>query len=87
MKIIIAGIGIAVVVFVGGLSIGSTSEVITNNVEIEVTPEWAEDQDAVEAAQEVIQRKAWEIELEDKQEARGVLDAEIEQLEKDLGVY
>jgi pectate lyase len=87
MKIIIAGIGIAVVVFVGGLSIGSTSEVITNNVEIEVTPEWAEDQDAVEAAQEVIQRKAWEIELEDKQEARGVLDAEIEQLEKSLGHY
>lgn len=67
MKKLIPFVGIAFVVSVGLLSqLGGTVEV--NKIEKEeiikeVTPDWAEDEDAVKAAQEVIQRKAWEEEL------------------------
>lgn len=72
-----------IVLTVGSSSYEHTTEVET--IEVEVTPAWAEDPDAVKAAQDVIRRK----ELKAEQE---VLDAQIKiletrqaEIEKELG--
>jgi len=90
MKPLIIGIGIVVVM---GVAIELTydnsivTEVIQKDVVVEVTPDWAEDTEAVEAAQAVIRRKEVEARIK-------VLDTEIEErqteketLEKELGTY
>ena len=89
MKTLLIGLGIGAVVMgvIATVVIPSTMEVEKETIQIEVTPDWAEDTDAVEAAKSVIQRKAWEIELEEKSGEREVLDDEIENLEKLLGTY
>ena len=79
-------IGIALYVF-GNVNV---HEYVRPNViekTVEVTPDWAEDQDAVEAAQAVIRKKELEAELE-------VLNGEIDtrqqrviEIEKELGTY
>ena len=89
MKPLIIGLGIGVIVMgvIATVVIPSVTEVKQNTVEVEVTPEWAEDTDAVEAAKSVIQRKEWEIELEGVESDIEALRVRKEQLEKDLGTY
>jgi len=89
MKPLAIGLGIgAIVMGVTVLTlVPSVTEVKQNTVEVEVTPNWADDEDAVRAAQEVIQRKEWEIELNAVQSEIEALRVREEQLEKDLGTY
>lgn len=58
-----------------------------NTLEVEVAPDWATDEDAVKAAQDVIQRKEWQAELDELREERASVDARITELEKNLGQY
>lgn len=67
---------------------GSTTEVIQGERVIEeVTPDWASDEEAVKAAQDVIRRKELEVE-----EARLVGEItskqdELDEVRKELGTY
>ena len=61
-----------------------TREVV---VEKEVTPEWAQDEDAVKAAQDVIRKKELEAELAVLKEERAVITARMTEIEKELGRY
>lgn len=56
-------------------------------VEEEIVPEWQTDEDAIKAAQDVIQRKVWEADetrLEGQIEA---LQSELDETRKSLGTY
>jgi hypothetical protein len=53
----------------------------------EVHPDWATDNDAVEAAKAVIQKKEWEAELNVVQREIEALTARETELEKNLGTY
>lgn len=98
------------IIFLGGMVIigalvvlnaTNTSEVInqiTATTTVEVLPEWAEDEDAVEAAQAVIRRKELEVELSNLEAgfasttaqynaAKAVYLSEKERIEKELGTY
>lgn len=71
MKLIIAGVVLAVVM---GLAVTYRDNLLTNEgltyvkstVEVtkEVTPDWAKDEDAVQAAKDVIRKKELQAELE-----------------------
>lgn len=89
MKPLATGLGIGALVMgvIALVYLPSETEVNNNTIEVEVTPEWAEDAEAVEAAKSVIQRKEWEIELEGVQAEIEALKVREEQLEKDLGLY
>jgi len=87
MKIIIAGIGIAAVVGVTVWLVPSETEVIKEEVIVEQTPEWAQDTDAVQAAQDVIRRKEIEARLEVLGTEIQERQSEIDELEKELGTY
>lgn len=50
-------------------------------------PEWAQDEEAVQAAQDVIKRKEQEAELHDVQSQIDALEAREAELEKELGLY
>jgi len=63
----------------------TVSEVI--EIEKEVTPEWATDEEAVQAAQDVIERKRAEAELKAVQGEIEALRVREEALEKQLGQY
>lgn len=87
-----------VVLFVGGMYIARELSVLeVKNVEpeiVEVTPEWAEDEEAVEAAQAVIERKKLEDELGNVNSQIDGLEANLEalkaqrvELEKQIGTY
>ena len=65
----------------------STMEVQKEVLEVEVHPEWATDEDALRAAQDVIQRKEWEAELNTVQGDIEALRARESELEKNLGTY
>lgn len=71
---------VALVVMIAGLYFYNSTEVVTryvkSEVEVikEVTPEWAQDEDAVKAAQAVIRKKELESELTS-------LDAQIKELQ------
>ena len=54
---------------------------------VEVHPEWTTDEEAVAAAQAVIDRKRAEAELEDVQGQIEALEARETELEKELGSY
>lgn len=90
MKTYIFVLGIAVLGVVGASQFGSSTEVIKiNKEEIEVNPNLhlLEDEDAVKAAKDVIRRKALEA---DKSRLEGQIEAlenELEQVDKELGVY
>lgn len=84
-------LGIGIVVSVALLSqVGTVTEVRkieTEEVIKEVHPEWAVDEDAVKAAQDVIRRKELEAEenrLEGEIEA---LKAQLDGVQKELGTY
>ena len=59
-----------------------TKEVIINE-----TPAWATDADAVEAAEKVMQRKAWQAELDQLNTEVEERNVRITELEKNLGTY
>ena len=95
-------IGILIVVIVGGVVSQTGTEEVFTKIETEVikevTPEWATDEDAVKAAQDVVRKKALEAELKALQasfasstaafeaEKESFLKREVE-LEKEIGVY
>lgn len=60
-------------------------ETVTETVE--VTPEWAEDEDAVRAAQQVIRNKEIDQRLTEIGSSISELEAEKEALEKEIGLY
>lgn len=85
---------------IGMMIVGALTYAVTQNTnvteyvkpsiitkEVEVTPEWAEDADAVKAAQDVIQRKKWEAELAQVQSDMATLKEKETELEKNLGTY
>jgi len=91
MKYIIIA-GVVIVTGVGVFhNIGNTTEVknVVEEVivEIEVTPEWAEDEDAVQAAQDVLRRKELQAELRAVQSDIEALEARETEIEKELGTY
>lgn len=79
---------IVLTVILGGIALNNKAvEYVQKEVMVEVTPEWAKDEEAVKAAQAVIRRKELEAEL-------AVLTSEIEaretrvtEIEKELGTY
>ena len=81
--VIVIGMGVAV-------NIPFTAEVIQGEREqviVEVEPEWATDEEAKQAAKDVIQRKALEA---DKSRLEGQIEAledELEQVDKELGLH
>ena len=84
MKTIIIAVGIVIAMGVVVQMIPSTTEVIQGEqteVTIEVEPDWATDEDAKQAAKDVIQRKAWEA---DKERLEGQIEALQTQYEADL---
>lgn len=90
MKTIIIVLGIALVVGVGVYSYNNDVVVENEVIEIEeevIVPEWQTDEDAIKAAQDVIQRKVWEADetrLEGQIEA---LQSELDETRKHLGTY
>ena len=88
----------------GGITLGYLNEpteavnIKTETVIEEVHPDWATDEEAVSAAKDVIQRKAWEA---DKERLQGqiealqtkhktdleVLQTDLDTVDKQLGVY
>ena len=87
MKTYIFVLGIAVLGVVGASQFGTSTEVINIVEEVEVEPDWATDEEAKQAAQDVIRRKALEA---DKSRLEGQIEAlenELEQVDKELGVY
>ena len=88
MKLIIAGI--AVLGVIGGIIyFVPDTQVVFNErvveVEKEVTPEWATDQDAVKAAQDVIRRKELEAELTTLESEVTERETRITEIETELG--
>ena len=90
MKTIIIAVGIVIAMGVVVQMIPSTTEVIQGErteVTIEVEPDWATDEEAKQAAKDVIRRKVLEadkIRLEGQIEA---LQSELEQVDKELGLH
>ena len=93
MKTIIIAVGVVIVMFVLVNNFGSTAYTAVNQkaetVEVEVHPEWIgeEDEEAIQAYKDVIQRKAWEA---DKSRLEGQIEAledELEQVDKELGLH
>lgn len=85
--------GIVVIGATGALSqFGSTlettgSEVIEKEVVKEVAPEWATDEDAVNAAQAVIRKKELEAEEARLVEEISTRQDELDAIRKELGTY
>lgn len=91
MKIIAIALGIVIVVGVGSQFLPDNSITVTKpettEVIKEVTPEWASDEDAVQAAQDVIRRKELEAELAGLEEENAAIEARMTEIEKELGTY
>jgi len=62
-------------------------DVVSEVIQVEEVPAWQTDEDAIRAAEEVIQRKEWEDELNTVQSDIEALKAREAELEKELGVY
>ena len=90
MKTIIIAVGIVIAMGVVVQMIPSTTEVIQGEqteVTIEVEPDWATDEEAKQAAKDVIRRKELEA---DKSRLEGQIEAlqsELEQVDKELGLH
>ena len=83
-------IGGGIIIVMGAFAYNSeptTYQQTTKEVVVEVTPEWAEDVDAVEAAQAVIRKKELQAELEVLQSEVSEREARITEIEKELGVF
>lgn len=88
MKTFIVAVGIvAIMGLLVELTYNKPVEVIQQEVVKEVTPEWATDEEAVEAAQAVLRRKELENELSVLKEDKVALESKIEAIEKELGTY
>lgn len=75
-------------VVIGGMTfVPNVQESVKQTVEIEkeVTPEWAQDPDAVKAAQDVIRRKELEAENAEIQKQIEALEIRQAEIEKELG--
>lgn len=86
------GIGFLTVVSVGAISqFGSTMEVVRETtpkvVVEEVHPEWATDEEAVKAAQDVIRKKELEAQEADLVAQISALQDELDGVRKELGTY
>lgn len=83
--LIIAAIVIAIMVVT--LTARDSVEYIreTEEVIVEVTPEWAEDEDAVKAAQDVIRRKELQAEREQLNTEVKERNERLKEIEKELG--
>jgi hypothetical protein len=68
-----------------------TNSIEYNNVAservIDNTPDWAEDEDAVKAAQDVLRRKELEAELSQLESEVAERESRITEIEKELGTY
>ena len=99
---IIMALGLVIVMGVAVFSqLGNTTEVMKvekEEIVKEVTPDWATDEDAIKAAQDVIRKKELEAELKALEGDNEVLkatyevekalnDMRIEEIEKELGTY
>lgn len=83
---IVAGMAL----IVGGIvyfAPGGSIEYVTNTETVEVMPEWAENEEAVEAAQAVIRRQALEAELATLETEVAERQSRIDEIEKELGTY
>jgi len=94
MKTIVPLVGVMILIGIVGVNkdrigeiLANTAEVQKEVLEVEVHPEWATDEDALRAAQDVIQRKEWEAELNTVQGDIEALRARESELEKNLGTY
>lgn len=87
MKALLTLGGLAVLVIGGMTFIPSVSETVSNTIEIEkiVTPDWATDEQAVEAAKAVIRRKELTAENEEIQIQIDLLEKRQAEIEKELG--
>ena len=90
-NIIIGAVGIAVIVMGVDFLLGwnNYDDVIVEAEKEEVieVPTWQTDEEAIKAAQDVIQRKEWTKELEGLKAEDVLREAEMESLEKRLGLY
>ena len=89
-KIIIGIVAIGIMSVVGVKYFGvfdTTVEAVKKEVVAEEVPEWQTDEDAIKAAQAVIEKKEWEAELLEVQSAINTLTKRREDLEKNLGTY
>ena len=89
-KIIIGIVAIGIMSVVGVKYFGvfdTTVEAVKKEVVAEEVPEWQTDEDAIKAAQAVIEKKEWEAELLEVQSAINTLTERREELEKNLGTY
>lgn len=80
--------GVAGLVIIGGLAIvPNVQESIKETVEIEkiVTPDWAQDEEAVQAAKDVIRRKELKAENEEIQKQIDALEIRQAEIEQELG--
>ena len=89
MKRTLALMGIGLIVFMVGVLLTSENvlEVVAVETQVEVTPDWAEDPEAVEAAQAVIRRKELESELETLNSEINTRQERGDEIEKELGVF
>jgi hypothetical protein len=90
MKTITIALGLVIVMGVlVSNTYGTKTEVIQQRATttIEVMPEWAEDEDAVKAAQDVIRRKELEAEKAELEAIIASTSNRIDEIDKELGVY
>ena len=84
-----------IMIIVGGLmfvnynsDLEVTNELEEEEITIEEIPEkWQTDEEAVQAAKDVIQRKEWEAELAELEAEDVERQARMTELEKELGTY
>lgn len=82
-------IGVVMSLIIGGMALNAylvePIEVIKEVPMIEeVAPDWATDEDAVKAAQDVLRRKQLQADLDTKLGQKAALEAEIDALEDEL---
>lgn len=79
---------IVLAVIAGGIALNSKAvEYVQKEVTVEVTPEWAKDEEAVKAAQAVIRRKELEAELAVLTSEIDARETRVTEIEKELGTY
>ena len=80
--ILVAGMFVAI-----SLSYENSTEFIEVTNEVEVMPEWADNEEAVKAAQDVIRRQELEEELAELKQEVEERNSRINEIEKELGTY
>ena len=88
LVVVLGGIGLAIQFPEFIKNLGTTEYITkTETVEVEVTPEWAKDADAVKAAEDVIKKKELEAELMEVNSNIDELNARKDELESQLSLY